>query len=169
MNGKLTRLEILQNSLNKKQNIVDHKIQEHINTVRSANGQPLNDKRNGAATLNKWDKQNVSIKNAISNVETTKNAIETEKLKVSNVELANEYIPNAIHELVKSGEVIQWRKHPDYFFVVGVDKARIHFIKETGSIAHRYLSAVVDKDQYKKFAAVYNSLKKSLNHHAQQK
>ena len=51
------RLEILKASLAKKQTLFDQRLQQHFDTVKEANGQPLNDKRNGRVTLNKWDKQ----------------------------------------------------------------------------------------------------------------
>lgn len=47
----MTRLEILKNSLAKKQAAFDAAFTEHTDDVKSANGQPLNDKRNGAATF----------------------------------------------------------------------------------------------------------------------
>ena len=52
------RLEVLKASLVKKEAELDRRMQAHFDTVKQANGQPLNDKRNGQATLNKWDKQN---------------------------------------------------------------------------------------------------------------
>ena len=47
------RLEILKNSLVKKEQQFNEKLQTHFDTVKQSNGQPLNDKRNGQATLNK--------------------------------------------------------------------------------------------------------------------
>jgi hypothetical protein len=44
------KLEILSRSLEKKQLELQRLIDAHIQGVRQANGQPLNDKRNGAAT-----------------------------------------------------------------------------------------------------------------------
>ena len=55
------RLEVLKASLVKKEAELDRRMQAHFDTVKEANGQPLNDKRNGQATLNKWDKQNEAI------------------------------------------------------------------------------------------------------------
>ena len=52
------RMEVLQRSLEKKQTKFDRQLQKHVDDVRGANGQPLNDKRNGRATLNRWEKQN---------------------------------------------------------------------------------------------------------------
>lgn len=51
------RLGILKASLAKKEARFNERLQHHFDTVAQANGQPLNDKRNGRATLNKWDKQ----------------------------------------------------------------------------------------------------------------
>ena len=55
------RLEILEESLKKKQQLFDRRLQNHFDTVKQTNGQPLNDKRNGHATLDKWDRQNESL------------------------------------------------------------------------------------------------------------
>ena len=57
------RLEILKQSLAKKEQELQRRFDEHFATVKQANGQPLNDKRNGQATLNKWEKQNNAIRN----------------------------------------------------------------------------------------------------------
>ena len=57
------RLEMLKASLVKKEAELDRRMQAHFDTVKQANGQPLNDKRNGQATLNKWEKQNDAIRN----------------------------------------------------------------------------------------------------------
>ena len=48
---KSKRLEILQNSLQKKEAILEQKFDNHFSDVKSGNGQPMNDKRNGRATL----------------------------------------------------------------------------------------------------------------------
>ena len=56
------RLEILKQSLAKKEQQLNAKIDQHFATVKQANGQPLNDKRNGQATLNKWQRQNEAIR-----------------------------------------------------------------------------------------------------------
>jgi len=97
------RLEILKNSLIKKERQFDDKLQNHIDTVKQANGQPLNDKRNGQATLNKWDRQNESLRNLKDSIQKTKDAIEREEGKIMEVERTNEIIPTEILELVESG------------------------------------------------------------------
>ncbi|MGN6746881.1 hypothetical protein, partial [Neisseria sp. P0024.S002] len=56
------RMEILQQSLAKKQAAFDKRLQNHFDDVLSANGQPLNDKRNGQATLNRWERQNDGLR-----------------------------------------------------------------------------------------------------------
>ena len=66
---KTKRLQILENSLIKKNDLFDEKLNNHFETVKQANGQPLNDKRNGQATLNKWDRQNESLLNLKENIE----------------------------------------------------------------------------------------------------
>lgn len=157
------RLDILRNSLEKKQACFDSKLSTHFSDVRSANGQPLNDKRNGHVTLNRWEKQNDSLRSLDAGIEVTKNAIEREENKIAFVEAVSEEIPQEILALVTDGTLIQWRKHPNYFFVAGVDKARIIWDLSRKVVAHKYISTIKDKDQWVKFRDVYNKLNAILN------
>ena len=159
------KLEILKRSLEKKERLFDEKLANHIATVKQSNGQPLNDKRNGRATLNKWDKQNDALRNLKESIEKTKRAIEIEEGKISNVESAKETLPTEILTLIETGELIQWRKHPQIFFVKGVDKARIVWDKKTKKVAHRFYKEISEKDQRALFAKIYNKLHSSLNCH----
>ena len=157
------RLEILKNSLIKKEQLFTDKLQNHIATVKQANGQPLNDKRNGQATLNKWDKQNESLRSLNESIQKTKDAIEREEDKIMDVNHANSFIPSEILQLVGSGTLNQWRKHPTIFFVEGVDKARIIWDKKKKVVAHRYYSQITDEEQKLWFRKIYNSLNEQLN------
>lgn len=154
------RLQILKSSLAKKEALFDNKLQAHIDTVKEANGQPLNDKRNGRATLNKWERQNDSLRTLKESIETTKRAIEREESKIALVESIE--LPEPIKQLIASGQIQQWRKHPTYFFVTGVDKARIHLLDD-GKIACRYVSFIPNQEQYAIFRDVFNGLKKELS------
>ena len=165
---KTKRLEILENSLIKKNKILDEKFDNHFKTVAQANGQPLNDKRNGQATLNKWEKQSDSIRNQIDSIEKTKNAIENEKHKIIDVENEKEYFPTVILEMIESGILIQWRKHPNTLFVNGVDKARVQYDKKKELIYHKYFKQIPNKEQRKEFAKVYNHLNKTINQKTQE-
>jgi hypothetical protein len=113
------KLEILKQSLAKKEQELQRRFDVHFATVKQANGQPLNDKRNGQATLNKWERQNDAIRTAKESIEKTKRAIEFEEGKIKGVEHVNNFIPKEILELVESGVLVQWRKHPHTFFVAG--------------------------------------------------
>ena len=154
----MTRLDVLKNSLKKKEQQLDEKISDHFETVRQANGQPLNDKRNGQATLNKWERQNDSIRKQAESIEKTKRAIEIEEGKIAGAERANTSMPPEILALVESGELKQWRKYPNTFFIPGVDKARIIWDSKQKTIAHKYLSSITEQEQRTKFARLYNKL-----------
>lgn len=78
----MNRLEILKKSLEKKEQELQRRFDVHFSSVKQANGQPLNDKRNGQATLNKWERQNVSIKNVKDSIQKTKDAIIYEEGKI---------------------------------------------------------------------------------------
>lgn len=156
---KRTRLEILEASLIKKQAIFDRKIDNHFATVKQANGQPLNDKRNGAATLREWDRQNYGLRRLKQGMERTANAIEIEKARIADCEAMAESLPSIILEMLSAGELTQWRKHPNRFFVPEVEKARIIWNeKEGGYVSHKYLGSITDATQRKKFAQVFNRI-----------
>ena len=149
------RLDILRASLEKKEALFNQKLQEHFDTVKQANGQPLNDKRNGRATLDKWDKQSDGLRNIENGIQRTKEAIEREEMKIS---LANSVeLPDFIKRAIDEGLITQWRKFPRFFFVTGVKHGRIVLDEKTGLIAHRYLSKVA-KEEYPVFRDVFNKL-----------
>ena len=157
------KLEILKQSLAKKEQQLNAKFEQHFATVKQANGQPLNDKRNGRATLNKWELQNESIRTMQKSIEATKQAIEIEEGKIKGVEHANTFIPAEIQKLVETGELIQWRKHPHTFFVPGVDKARIVWDEKRKVVAHKFVSEITIQEQRTKFVRIYNPLNALLN------
>ena len=152
------RLEMLKASLVKKETELDMRMQAHFDTVKQANGQPLNDKRNGQATLNKWEKQNDAIRNQQVEIEKTKRAIEFEEGKIAHVGSVS--VPSFITDLIDAGEITQWRKYPNRFFVVGVDKARIIWLEEESAFAHQYVKSITDKAQFVLFRNTYNKILK---------
>ena len=157
------RFEILKNSLKKKEQQLENRFDDHFADVKRANGQPLNDKRNGQSTLNRWERQNEAIQNLKKSIEKTKDAIEREEGKIMDVQQTNKIIPKEILELVEKGELVQWRKHPNTFFVHGVDKARIVWDNKRKVVAHRYAHLIAEQEQRTKFVRLYNGLNAVLN------
>jgi len=153
------RLEVLLNSLEKKEQEQSRRFDAHFADVSRANGQPLNDKRNGRATLTRWGKKDVSLRNHAESIEKTKAAIEREKGKIQHVNSVD--LPAAITQALDAGEITQWRKNPRMFFVVGVDRGRICWDVKTQTLGHRYLSDVL-KDQYPQFRDTFNKIRKGL-------
>ena len=149
------RLEILKGSLIKKETLFDEKLQHHFDTVAQANGQPLNDKRNGRSTLAKWDKQSDSLRTLDNSIKKTKEAIEREEIKIAVVESVK--LPSYIESAINDGLITQWRKFPRFFFVTGVSGGRIVLDEENGMISHRYLNRVT-KEEYPIFRDVFNKL-----------
>jgi len=149
------RLEILETSLIKKEALFDAKLQDHIDTVRMANGQPLNDKRNGRATLNKWEKQNDALRTLKNSIQKTKDAIDKEKGKIIDVESVT--LPPYIQEAIDAGLITQWRRFPRFFFVVGVEKGRIALNEQNGTISAKYVREIPN-EQYATFRDVYNGI-----------
>ena len=157
------RLGILKNSLAKKEQEFSNRLNAHMNTVKQANGQPLNDKRNGRATISQWDRQNNALRTLNESIEKTKRAIEAEEGKIAGIVHVNTFIPTEILELVESGELNQWRKYPHIFFVSGVEKARIIWDNKAGVVAHKYVNAITEQEQRSKFVKIYNQLNAMLN------
>lgn len=160
---KSKRLEILEKSLAKKEARFSESLDAHIGDVKRANGQPLNDKRNGHVTLNRWERQNDSLRNKNKDIEKTKAAIERESSKIAGVDHIRGMLPAEIVALIEAGDLTQWRKHPNILFVSGVDKARIVWDLKAKKVMHKYASAVTDQEQRSKFARIYNSLHTALN------
>lgn len=156
------RLEILKGSLEKKEAVLNGRFERYFADVKQANGQPLNDKRNGRATLNRWEKKEDSIRNAQKEIEKTKAAIEREQSKISGIEHINTMLPKQILDLVESGVLNQWRKYPNMFFVNGVDKARIIWDLKSNKLMYKYLNAITDKDQYRLFVRTLKDLNASI-------
>ena len=156
------KLKILKASLIKKEVILDQRFETHFASVSQANGQPLNDKRNGQATLNKWDKQSDAIRNQKESIEKTKRATEKEEGKIIDTEGAKKTLPTVILEMIETEQLIQWRKHPNTFFVKGVDKARIVFDPKKRIIFTRYRDSITDQDVWKLFVSAFNTILKQL-------
>ncbi|MCC3214934.1 hypothetical protein LIV57_06590 [Chryseobacterium sp. X308] len=155
------RLQVLENSLIKKEAELQRRFDNHFNTWKQTNGQPMNDKRGGGAFFKKIEKQNDSIRNMQASIEKTKDAIEREKGKIKNVEAVS--LPIEIKKLIDEGKITQWRKFPNRFFVVGVEKARLVWLEKEKQLAHQYLNQIPNQEQYSIFRDVYNSLNRTLN------
>lgn len=156
----MSRIDILKASLVKKEKALDEKFDHHFADVKRANGQPLNDKRNGPATMDRWEKQNNAIKRQIEEVQKTKDAIDREEWKIKETSSLYEKMPKYLTDLIDAGVLVQWRKHPRMMFVAGVEKARIVFNEDTGVISYRYLKEIPNQEQYAVFRDVYNDLNK---------
>lgn len=157
------RLEILKASLVKKETLLNEKFDQHFKTVKQANGQPLNDKRNGQATLNKWERQNEALRTLQAGIERTKQAIELEENTIKGVEKTKDLLPKEIQDLIESGELIQWRKYPNICFVKDVAKARIIWDKKKKVVAYKFYSSITDDEQKRVFRFTYNKLALALN------
>lgn len=159
----MSRLEILKNSLEKKQSAFYAKLSEHMNDVRGAQGEPMAGHRGGERVLRRWDKQNNSLKTLDASIEKTKAAIEREEYKIANVAAHNEELPELFLKLVNDGVLNQWRKFPNIFFVEGVDKARIGWDAKKKVAFNKYYREITCDEQKKKFRDVYNSIFNQLN------
>ncbi|MDO4226208.1 hypothetical protein [Neisseria sp.] len=150
------RMEVLQQSLAKKQAAFDQSLQAHIDDVRSANGQPLNDKRTGRQTLDRWERQNDSLRTRQEDIQKTQRAIEREQHKIDHV--ARTPIPEFLKPMLESGEISQWRKYPNRFFVKGVDKARIIWFEDKQEFGYSHIQGM-PPEQRPLFKAAYDKIR----------
>ncbi|MCQ9326913.1 hypothetical protein [Neisseria dentiae] len=150
------RMEVLQQSLAKKQAAFDQSLQAHIDDVRSANGQPLNDKRTGRQTLDRWEQQNDSLRTRQEDIQKTQRAIEREQHKIDRV--ARTPIPEFLKPMLESGEISQWRKYPNRFFVKGVDKARIIWFEDNQEFGYSHIQGM-PPEQRPLFKAAYDKIR----------
>lgn len=163
------RLEVLKRSLKNKEAKFDSMLENHFATVKQANGQPLNDKRNGAATLNKWEKQNNALRNLDESKEKTKRAIDREECLIAEVEHALMNLPDCIVKAIDSGDITQWKKHPNTFFVPGVEGCRLVWDKKKNKLMYKRPTGFSDADQWKKFAQAANKIIVALAEESQLK
>ena len=153
------RLDVLQKSLLKKNERLDELFNSHFASVKSANGQPLNDKRNGQATLNKWEKQDEMIRNQKESIHKTLRAIEIEESIIKRVD--DFEIPTYLTAYIESGEITQWHKHPRMFFVKGGGKARIVLLKDGAGVGYRGLDKSSSEERTV-FAKTYNKIQEII-------
>jgi hypothetical protein len=154
------RLEILKKSLEKKEVVLDQRFDNHFSDVKRGNGQPMNDKRNGRATLNRWEKQEDAIRNQLKEIEKTKKAIKFEEGKILDCESVLKKLPQPIIEALEAGEITQWRKFPNRFFVKDGGRGRI--IWQDNKLLCSYVPERGTKE-FTNFANCFNQLKSKLS------
>jgi hypothetical protein len=157
----MKRIDILKNSLDKKEKKLNERINDLYSDVRRGNGQPMNDKRNGASTMKRWDSKEEGIYNQIDSINRTKEAIERERNKICHVESISEDLPNAIINFINEGKIIQWRKFPNRFFVPNGGKARLIWNLKTKKLQYNLKGCT--KEEYKIFREIANELIRALN------
>lgn len=150
----MSRIEILEASLRKKEAEFDASLSAHIADVCSSNGQPLNDKRNGFATIRRWERQDESLRKKKEGIEKTKEAIARERRAIARVQSSE--FPDLVKELIDSGKLTIWRKFPKFIFVNGVEKARIKYDK--GKFFASYYSELPECEY-----AIFMDMCKTLN------
>lgn len=156
------RLQVLENSLKKKETELYKRLDSYSNHYKQTNGQPMNDKRNGGAFFRKAEKLDDSIRNQQASIEKTKIAIEREKGKIANVESVK--LPSELQQLIDEGKITQWIKFPNRFFVVGVEKARLVWDEKKQVVMHIYVNQIPKGvGQFEIFRDVFNKLNQTLN------
>lgn len=131
------RLEVLKASLAKKEANFTRKLDEHYDDVLSANGQPLNDKRNGQATMDRWERQNDSLRALEESIQVTKRAIEREEFKIKAVNAQE--LPECLIPFLNDGTLTQWRKYPNRFFVKDGGRARLIWNEKSKKFQYSHL------------------------------
>jgi len=149
------RLKILTDSLTKKQDKLAERIDSQHARMSETHGSPINDKPQGASTARALEIGERAIFSQFNEIHKTEAAITRETDKIIHCKNWMEDMPQIIKDMVASGEIIQWRKYPRFFFVKGVEKGR--FSIEEGKIVHRYLSNI-PSDQYPLYRECANKI-----------
>jgi len=156
------RLEILNNSLTKKQKIFNDLFITYTEEVKKAQGEPLRGHRRGNKILNTWEKtaQRLTIK--LKEIKKTQRAIDRETYKGKKKEKALIKHQPHIKKMIEDGILSVWRKHERIAFVVGVDRARIYF-EEVDSVyyleGHKFYNQIECQEQKEKFKTIYNDIR----------
>ena len=108
--------------------------------------------------MKRWDRQNDVLSRMQKEIEKTQTAIEREESRIRCIDRNKNSMPEEIQELIDNGTLKQWGKYPHIMFVEGVDKARIIWDSKKKMVMHKFVSSIIDTEQRKKFARVYNSL-----------
>ncbi len=96
-------------------------------------------------------------------IEKTTAAIAREEGKLRSIAYNGDSMPQEIRQLIENGTLKQWGKYPHIMFVDGVDKARIIWDDKKKQVMHKYTNKLTDKEQWKKFAQVYNYIAEAVN------
>jgi len=155
------RLKILQGSLIKKTAKLDAHFKTHFDDVAMANGQPMNDKNGGDVVLRRWDRQSDTIRNIKESIAMTERAIAKEQSKIERIKEVSSTLPDIISDMLKTGELQQWRKYPHIFFVKGVKRARLVF--KNGEITHSYGNQIATAPEVRVFKDVFSKLSDQIN------
>ena len=158
----MTRLEILEESLRKKKDLLNEKINDLFSAVAETNGQPLNDKKDFRKNVKRFNKKNNYIIRQEDEIEKTVRAIEKEKMLLKNIESSRNKLPSPVIELIEKKIITQWRRFPDHFFVVGVEKARI-ILRDNNKLYFKYTENIPNENQRIIFNKVFNDLQKKLS------
>lgn len=148
------RLKILKESLIKKEKKLEARFESRFNHQKITNGQPMNDKKNGRSWFANSEKLDNAIRNQMASVEKTKEAIIKEEQKISYCQDVKEILPSAILKAIESGLITQWRKFPNRFFVVGVEKGRLIWNSKENKLQYSYASSIPTNEQYQVFKKV---------------
>ncbi|NCX95785.1 MAG: hypothetical protein EBX41_05120 [Chitinophagia bacterium] len=145
------RLEILKNSLIKKEERQQYLLSQFYGGWHGRQGQPIDlSRKSDRALLNRTDKYDNALRNISAEIQKTKDAIEREEGKLRQVELTNQILPASLLEFVNRGELIQWRKYPNTFFIPGIEKVRLIWKPKENKLFTRY-GEYLQKSQKQEF------------------
>lgn len=154
------RLDMLLNSLNKKREDAEAYSERMQQEAKNRMGQPIHASERGIR--NRWEREYNTLSNKLDSIKKTERAIEREKDLIERVNSTN--LPDQINQAIQSGELSQWRKYPNRFFVKGVEKGRIIWDEKKGQLLASHYHEVPD-EQKPIFKEAFNKLKASLADH----
>ena len=88
-----------------------------------------------------------------------------EKIKAKAVSAIIGPLPRIFDELLSDGTIRQWEQFPDYFFVSGVEFARIIY-RGKGKLHYKYNKRNYNTKEYKHFKTVLTKIESALGERA---
>lgn len=164
----MKRREILEKSLEKKRTIFNDRFRSHWDYTVGLQGEPIGGPRaQDRAIRNRLEREDRALRRMSEEVKKTERALAREERKEIDTANAYDALPEPLRAAIDAGLIVQWRRHPNTFFVPGVEKGRLAWIPESaknaksalrGTLVARYAHQIPDQAQYAAFRDVANAL-----------
>ena len=104
------------------------------------------------------EKQKQTIVHQKEEIDKTKRAIAREEAKEHGTGYIYSLMPGYLKNMIDDGTLKQCQRHPHILSVSGVEGAKLYFNEKTGIVSRRYASKIQGKEQFLEFWRVFREL-----------